>query len=67
MVGTVRADSLEPRDRFLLAERHKGAGVTNASGAAIYFPRRPVNNAHAKLDFTRQTAWPGFLEAFHQA
>ena len=51
----------------MLAERHKGASVSNASGAAIYFPRGPVNKAYAKLDFAKQTAWRGFLEAYHKA
>ena len=31
----------------------QGRGVSNASGAAIYFPRGPVNKAYAKLDFAK--------------
>jgi hypothetical protein len=52
---------------FVLAEGHRGAGVANASGAAIYFPRGPVNKAYKKLDFAKATAWRAFLDAFHKA
>jgi hypothetical protein len=58
---------LKAGDGFVIAERHKGAGVGNASGAAIYFPRGPVNKAYARLDFAKQTAWPKFLDAYHSA
>lgn len=59
-------DSLAANGGFVLAERHKGIGVKNASGAAIYFPRGPVNKAYAKLDFAKATGWRAFLDAFHK-
>jgi hypothetical protein len=52
---------------FVLAERHKGSGVSNASGAAIYFPRGPVSKVYGRLDFAKATAWRTFLEAYHKA
>jgi hypothetical protein len=60
-------DALQARNGFVLAERHKGSGVSNASGAAIYFPRGPVNKVYGRLDFAKATAWRAFLEAFHKA
>ena len=42
-------------------------GVANATGAAIYFPRGPVNKAYSKLDFAKATAWRPFLDAYHNA
>jgi hypothetical protein len=60
-------DALRARNGFVLAERHKGTGVANASGAAIYFPRGPVNKVYGRLDFAKATAWRAFLEAFHKA
>lgn len=53
-------------DGFVLAEKHKGPGVGNATGAAIYFPRGPVNKVYGKLDFARETAWHKFLVAYHK-
>ena len=38
----------------------------NATGAAIYFPRGPVNKVYGKLDFARETAWHKFLVAYHK-
>jgi hypothetical protein len=61
------ADALKARGGFVIAERHRGAGVSHASGAAIYFPRGPVNKAYAKLDFAKATGWRAWLEAFHKA
>jgi hypothetical protein len=60
-------DALGARNGFVLAERHKGGGVRHASGAAIYFPRGPVNKVYGRLDFAKATAWRTFLEAFHKA
>jgi Clostripain family len=60
-------DALQAQNGFVLAERHKGMGVGNASGAAIYFPRGPVNKVYGRLDFAKATAWRAFLEAFHKA
>ncbi len=51
---------------FVLAERHRGAGVSNASGVSIYFPRGHVNKAYNKLDFAKATGWRAFLDAFHK-
>ena len=62
-----RLDALRAQNGFVLAERHKGMGVGNASGAAIYFPRGPVNKVYGRLDFAKATAWRAFLEAFHKA
>jgi Clostripain family len=59
--------ALERGNGFVLAERHKGENVANASGVAIYFPRGPVNKAYARLDFAKKTAWPKFLAAYHKA
>ena len=61
------AGALTARDGFVLAERHKGTSVSNASGVAIYFPRGPVNKAYSKLDFAKATGWRTFLEAYHRA
>ena len=60
-------DALESQNGLVLAERHKGSGVSNASGAAIYFPRGPVNKVYGRLDFAKATAWRTFLQAFHKA
>ncbi len=60
-------DALGAQNGFVLAERHKGSGVSNASGAAIYFPRGPVNKVYGRLDFAKATAWRAFLEAYHKA
>jgi hypothetical protein len=60
-------DALEARGGFVLAERHRGASVGNASGVSIYFPRGPVNKAYSRLDFARRVGWRGFLDAFHKA
>jgi Clostripain family len=59
--------ALRAQNGFVLAERHKGSGVSNASGAAIYFPRGPVNKVYGRLDFAKATAWRAFLEAYHKA
>ena len=59
--------ALTASDGFVLAERHKGKSVSNASGVAIYFPRGPVNKAYSKLDFAKATGWRTFLEAYHKA
>jgi hypothetical protein len=32
-------DALTAEGGFVVAERHKGKGVSNADGVAIYFPR----------------------------
>ncbi len=61
-IGALTAD-----DGFVVAERHKGAGVSNASGVAIYFPRGPVNKAYRQLDFAKTNGWRTFLEAYHRA
>ncbi len=60
-------DALKARDGFVVAERHKGTNVSNASGVAIYFPRGPVNKAYSRLDFAKATRWRAFLEAYHKA
>ena len=59
-------DALKARGGFVLAEGHRGGGVSNASGASIYFPRGPVNKAYSKLDFAKATGWRAFLDAFHK-
>jgi Clostripain family len=61
------AEALTASGGFVLAEGHKGAGVGHATGAAIYFPRGPVNKAYAKLDFAKANAWRTFLDAYHKA
>ncbi len=60
-------EALTADDGFVVAERHKGAGVSNANGVAIYFPRGPVNKAYRLLDFAKTNAWRAFLEAYHKA
>jgi hypothetical protein len=60
-------DALTAEGGFVVAERHKGKGVGNANGVAIYFPRGPVNKAYRLLDFARANAWRAFLEAYHKA
>jgi hypothetical protein len=61
------AGALKARGGFVIAERHRGPGVSHASGAAIYFPRGPVNKAYARLDFAKATGWRAWLDAFHKA
>jgi hypothetical protein len=60
-------DSLTASGGFVLAERHRGTTVGHASGAAIYFPRGPINKAYSRLDFAKATGWRAFLDAFHKA
>lgn len=52
---------------FVINQRHKGSGVSGATGVAIYFPRGPVNKVYGRLDFTKATAWKAFLEAYHKS
>jgi hypothetical protein len=61
------ADAFKTGEGFVLAERHRGTNVSNASGASIYFPRGTVNKAYGKLDFAKATGWKAFLDAFHKA
>jgi hypothetical protein len=51
----------------VVAERHKGAGVGQAGGVAIYAPRGQANKAYKRLDFARDTKWLAFLDAYHSA
>ena len=51
----------------MLAARHKGRGVANATGVAIYFPRGDVSPTYGRLDFAKPTAWRRFLEAYRGA
>jgi hypothetical protein len=60
-------DALTGRDGFVLAERHKGSDVSDATGAAIYFPRGPVSKVYGRLDFAKGTGWRRFLDAYHKA
>jgi hypothetical protein len=58
---------LQSAGGFVINQRHKGTGVSGATGVAIYFPRGPVNKVYGRLDFTKATAWKPFLEAYHKA
>jgi hypothetical protein len=58
---------LGAEEGFVLAARHKGRGVANATGVAIYFPRGDVSPTYGRLDFAKPTAWRRFLEAYRGA
>jgi hypothetical protein len=60
-------ESLESGAGFVIAERHRGSSVGNATGVAIYFPRGPVNKTYDRLDFAKRTSWRRFLKAYHSA
>ena len=60
-------DALQGDEGFVLAAGCRGANVANAMGAAIYFPRGPVNKVYNKLDFAKDTGWYKFLDAYHKA
>ena len=49
-IGALTAD-----DGFVVAERHKGAGVSNASGRGHLLPARAVNKAYASSTSPRRT------------
>jgi hypothetical protein len=42
----------------------KGSGVSNSHGVSIYFPKRHLSNLYKTLDFTKQTSWGEFVEAY---
>jgi hypothetical protein len=58
---------LGAEEGFVLAARHKGRGVANATGVAIYVPRGNVTTTYGRLDFAKATAWRRFLEAYRGA
>jgi hypothetical protein len=60
-------EALAAEGGFVVAQRHKGSGVAEATGVAIYFPRGPVNKVYGRLDFAKDGGWQGFLEAYHRA
>jgi len=50
---------------FVIHARPQGAVVKGARGISITLPRkRDVPDAYRRLDFARDTAWVGFLEAY---
>jgi Clostripain family len=65
--ATAVLESLIGPNGFVLAERHKGSDVSDATGVAIYFPRGPVSKVYGRLDFAKATSWRRFLEAYHKA
>jgi len=54
-------------DGLVAAEAHKGEAVRGAGGVAVYFPRGPVSETYARLDFASAGRWAKFLEAYHRA
>jgi hypothetical protein len=48
-------------------EAHKGSGVTDAHGVAIYLPRGRPTSVYRRLDFARKTRWDELISAYHGA
>jgi hypothetical protein len=62
--------ALEPGDsRFLVAESHHGKKVQQCRGVTIYLgvPITEISKFYRELDFARNHAWAGMLEAFQNA
>jgi hypothetical protein len=52
---------------YVIAQGCKGSAVQNSHGVAIYFPTRTVSPLYAGLDFSKQTGWDSFIEAYVSA
>jgi hypothetical protein len=59
-------EALGAQEGFVVAERHKGSRVSQATGVAIYFPRGPVSKTYGRLDFSKDSGWDEFLRAYHK-
>jgi hypothetical protein len=63
---TVRAQAqatLDALPGLVVSEAHKGAGVSDAHGVAIYLPRAAPSRTYTRLDFSKDTRWDEFLRA----
>jgi cysteine peptidase C11 family protein len=49
---------------YVVAQGHKGAGMKNSHGVAIYFPTQAVSPLYAGLDLSKKTGWGVFLQAY---
>jgi hypothetical protein len=56
-------DRLAP-GQFVIQSGYKGSTMQNSHGLAIYFPQRTISSLYATLDFTKQTSWDEFLQAY---
>ncbi len=62
--------ALEPGEgNYLVAESHHGEKVKNCRGVTIYLvpPITEISQYYRELDFARNHAWTGMLEAYHSA
>ena len=62
--------ALEPGEgNYLVAESHDGEKVKNCRGVTIYLvpPITQISQYYRELDFARNHAWTGMLEAYHDA
>ena len=62
--------ALEPGDGcFVLAESNRGSNVQQCRGVTIYLvpPISAISRYYQELDYARNHAWIGMLEAYHEA
>jgi hypothetical protein len=53
---------------FIVAEGHKGAGLSRATGTSIYFPTAgDAQVAYDSLDFAKATRWGALITRFQKA
>ena len=48
----------------VVAEGAKGAKVAHSHGLSIYFPKRQVSPLYGTLDFTKNSKWDEFVDAY---
>lgn len=53
--------------KFVVAAGFKGKPLANSHGVSIYFPTKTLSPLYAGLDFTKNTAWGGFLRGYIDA
>ncbi len=51
---------------FVVSSGYKGATMQHSHGLSIYFPQpqKGISPLYATLDFTKQTSWDDFLQAY---
>ncbi len=50
---------------LVLSEAHKGSGVSDSHGIAIYLPRATPSRVYGRLEFSKDTHWDDFIRAYH--
>lgn len=57
------------RERFVIAESHRGAKVESCGGVTVYLlpPLDDLSRYYTELDFAREHRWLTMLEAYHDA